>query len=129
MRNNLQDRVVLFAIEDGCLVRTVVGGDGPASSSPANVRTYTHRCTKEAFETVAHAIAETPAQGEGTSLAQVARREKLPFTQVNVAIEFLKGRGLIDVRHRRSYPATRDVYLDAMIEFYALAEEPKPANP
>ena len=110
MRTSLQHRDVQFRVEDGCLVRTVTcrRGDG---------RTYTHRCPKQAFETVAHAINETPPQGEGTSLAAIARQEHLPFTQVNVALEFLKERGLVDVRHRRCYPATSDVYLDAMVEF------------
>lgn len=115
MRTPLQHRHVQFRVENGCLVRSVGSTDG---------RTYTHRCSRQAFETVAHAIAETPAQGEGTSLAAIARQEKLPFTQANVALEFLKERGLVDVRHRRCYPATADVYLDAMIEFCAL--EPIP---
>jgi hypothetical protein len=42
---------------------------------------------------------------------------------VNVALEFLKERGLVDVRHRRCYPSTRHTHLDAMVEFHALAEE------
>ena len=120
MRTKLQNRDVQFRFEDGCLVRTVVEGG-------ADGRTYTHRCGKEAFETVAHAINETPAEGEGTTLTVLARHENVAYTQVNVALEFLKERGLVDVRHRRCYPATRDVYLDAMVEFHALAEEPKPA--
>jgi hypothetical protein len=120
VKTNLKNRDVRFYIEDGCLVRTVTAdaGDG---------RTYTHRCTKAAFETVAHAIAETPTEGEGISLMQIARQENVAFTQVNVALEFLKERGIVDVRHRRCYPSTRDVHLDAMVEFHALAEEPKPA--
>jgi hypothetical protein len=71
---------------------------------------------------VAHAVEETPAEGQGTSLIDVVGREDLPFTQVNVALEFLKERGLVEVRHRRCYPATRHVHLDAMVEFHALAE-------
>ena len=118
MRTNLHNREVTFRVEDGCLVRTVAGSDG---------RTYTHRCAKEAFETVAHAMSETPAEGDGTTLTILARRETLAFTQVNVALEFLKDRGIVDVRHRRCYPATRDVYLDALVEFHALAEEPTSA--
>ena len=58
---------------------------------------------------------------------QIARKEHLPFTQVNVALEFLKERGIVDVRHRRCYPATESVHLDAMVEWHALREEPKPA--
>ena len=114
MNNHLNDRDVRFSVEDGSLVRTVTGAGG---------RSYTHRCSKDAFEKVAHAVEETPAEGEGTSLIDVVGRENLPFTQVNVALEFLKERGLVDVRHRRCYPATRHTHLDAMVEFHALAEQ------
>jgi hypothetical protein len=109
-------RDIRFFVQDGCLVRTVTGG-----------RSYTHRCPKQAFEIVAHAIDETPVEGEGTTLELLGRQEDLAFTQVNVALEFLKERGIVAVRHRRCYPGTHSVHLDAMVEFYALAEEPKPA--
>ena len=120
MKTNIRKRDVRFTVQDGCLVRTVAGdaGDG---------RTYTHRCAKAVFETVGWAVEELPREGGGTTLMMIARQENLPFTQVNVALEFMKERGLVDVRHRRCYPATRDVYLDAMVEYHALAEEPKPA--
>jgi hypothetical protein len=42
---------------------------------------------------------------------------------VNVALEFLKERGLVEVRHRRCYPASPDVYLDAMVEYLALEHQ------
>ena len=113
MNEHLKERDVRFTVEDGDLVRTVTGAGG---------RSYIHRCSKAAFEKVAHAVEETPAEGEGTSLIDVVGREDLPFTQVNVALEFLKERGLVDVRHRRCYPATRHTHLDAMVEFHALAE-------
>ena len=118
MKTNLKNRSVVFFVQDGCLVRIVAGDSG-------DDRTYTHRCPKQAFETVAHAINETPKEGEGTSLTLVAKQENLPFTQVNVALEFLKERGLVNVRHRRCYPATADVYLDAMVEYHALADGDK----
>ena len=107
-----------FSVIDGHLVRTVAFPDG---------RRYLHRCAKAAYETVAYAIEETPAEGKGTSLQAIARQEDLPFTQANVALEFLKERGIVEVRHRRCYPASSSVHLDAMVEFHALAEEPKPA--
>jgi hypothetical protein len=116
MQTSIPNRNVRFFHEDGCLVRDVVGGDG---------RTYTHRCQRQTFETVAHAIEETPAEGDGTTLMHIARQEYLPFTQVNVALEFLKERGIVDVRHRRCYPGTRSVHLDAMVEFHALSETPQ----
>ena len=116
MNDHLKDRDVRFTVEDGCLVRTVTGASG---------RSYTHRCSKEAFGKVAHAVEETPAEGKGTSLIDVVGREHLPFTQAYVALEFLKERGLVDVRHRRCYPATRHTHLDAMVECHALAEASK----
>ncbi len=114
MRANLKDRAITFIIEDGCLVRTVAGVDG---------RSYVQRCSNKVFETVAHAVEETPAQGDGTCAPDISRRENLPFTQVDVALSFLKERGIVDVRHRRCYPASQSVHLDAMTEFHALAEE------
>jgi len=119
MKTNLKKRDVRFHIEDGCLVRTVV-------SDASDGRTYTHRCAKEVFEIVAWAVEELPREGDGTTLMQIAKNEAMPFTQVNVALEFLKERGIVDVRHRRCYPATTSVHLDAMVEYHALAEEPKP---
>ncbi len=35
--------------------------------------------------------------------------------------------GIIDRRHRRNYPASAGVHLDAMAEWHALGEEPKSA--
>ena len=118
MRTSLKNRSVVFFVQDGCLVRIVTGKAG-------DDRTYTHRCGKDAFETVAHAIGEAPREGDGTSLTKISRQENLPFTQVNVALEFLKERGLVDVRHGHCYPATADVYLDAMVEYHALADGDK----
>ena len=60
MRTNLRDRDITFRHEDGCLVRTVRSVDG---------RTYTHRCSLEAFERVAWVLEETPADGNGVSLS------------------------------------------------------------
>ena len=121
MNTPLKNRDVRFFVEDGHLVRTVTAAAGDG-------RSYTHRCSKRAFEAVAHLLNETPAEGDGTALAEIAEREQLPFTQANVALEFLKERGLVDVRHRRCYPASNgDLFLDAMVEFHALAEEHKTA--
>lgn len=120
MKTNLRKRDVRFFVQDGCLVREV-------TSDAADGRNYSHRCDKATFEVVAHAIAETPADGDGTTLTILARQESLPYTQVNVTLEFLKERGIVDVRHRRCYPGTREVYLDAMVEWHALAENGKSA--
>ncbi len=118
MRRFISERDVRFDVRDGCLVRTVTEAGNDS-------RTYCHRCMKTTLETVAHAMDETPFEGEGTSGELIARQEDLPYTQVHVALGFLKERGIVNVRHRRCYPATQDAYLDAMTEFHALAEEPK----
>jgi len=47
----------------------------------------------------------------------------LPWTQVAVAVAFLKERGCIRPTHGRKHEAaTGDVFLDAMTEFHALRE-------
>ncbi len=100
-----------FEVEGGRLVRKVV---------PRRGRPYEHRCPKASPERVAHAIDE--AGDTAFTLRLLVQREDLPFTQVAVALAFLKERGIIDTRYRRNYPATDSVHLDAMTEFYALAE-------
>ena len=118
MRTYLTDRDITFRHEDGCLVRTVAGADG---------RTYTHRCSLEVFEKVAWVLAETPAEGTGVAINDIVAAKNLPHTQVDVTLAFLHERGIIDRRHRRNYPASASVHLDAMVEWHALREEPKPA--
>ncbi|MCH8242693.1 MAG: hypothetical protein IH897_08795 [Planctomycetes bacterium] len=120
MRTRIRQRDVQYVVQDGCLVRTVTAGSGDG-------RAYRHRCMKSTLEKVAHAIGATPFDGVGTTGERIVREEDLPFTQVHVAMGFLKERGIVDVRHRRFYPVSQDAYLDAMIEFYALAEESKRA--
>ena len=121
MRRSIRDRNITFRHEDGCLVRTVAG---PPMSDGA-VRTYTHRCELAVFEQVAWVLEETPAEGNGVAINEIAGTENLPHTQVDVTLAFLHERGIIDRRHRRNYPATASVHLDAMIEWHALREEPK----
>jgi hypothetical protein len=118
MRRSIRDRDITFRHEDGCLVRTVAGADG---------RTYTHRCSLDVFEKVAWVLEETPAEGNGIAIGQIASTEHLPHTQVDVTLAFLHERGIIDRRHRRNYPASPSVHLDAMVEWHALREEPRPA--
>ena len=116
MRCSIRDRRITFNHQDGCLVRTVTGADG---------RAYTHRCELVVFELVAWVLEDTPAQGNGTSIKDIVATEDLPHTQVDVTLAFLHERGIIDRRHRRNYPATSSVHLDAMVEWHALREEPK----
>ena len=105
------ERTEIFTVFDDHLIRSVV----PQSGEP-----YEHRCPRKAFEQVALAIDEMG--GEGFTLELLVQREELPFTQVAVALAFLKERGIVETRHRRNYAATQCAHLDAMTEFCALAD-------
>ncbi len=106
-----RERKETFEVEDNHLVRKVV----PVRGEP-----YEHRCPRKTFEQVGFAIDETSA--ETFTLESLVRREDLQFTQVAVALAFLKERGIVETRYRRNYAATRCAHLDAMTEFFALAE-------
>ena len=101
---------------DDHLVRTVVAADG---------RSYQHRCGLEAYRSVAYAIDEATADGAGLTAETLAGAEGIPFTQANVALEFLKERGVVITRFRKAYPASSTAFEDAMIAFHALREETK----
>jgi len=85
-------------------------------------RDYTHRCTRDVFREVAYAIEEHAAGG--STLEELVEAIDAPYTQVNVALAFMKERGCVEVRRRRSYPASGQLYEDAMIEFMYLADGP-----
>jgi hypothetical protein len=105
-----------FEVLGDHLVRTVVAADG---------RSYQHRCRLDAYRRVAHAVDETTADGPGLTMETLAAGEDIPFTQANVALEFLKERGVVVARLRRAYPASSTAFEDAMIEFHALREKPQ----
>lgn len=109
MPTRIREREITFAVIDDHLVRTVRFPDG---------RTYTHRCTRDTFREVAYGIEERAAGG--VTLEIIVQDLDLPFTQVNVAMEFMKERGCVEVRYRRTYPASGLLYEDAMIEFMYL---------
>jgi hypothetical protein len=83
-------------------------------------RNYVHRCTRDIFRKVAYAI-EDHAAG-GTTLEQIVQAIDAPYTQVNVALAFMRERGCVEIRRRRTFPASDIVYEDAMIEFMYLAQ-------
>lgn len=116
MRRRREHRNVIFDVVDGALVRTVTFPDGDDRQG------YTHRCTREVYERVAHAVEESGDQG--VTLESIAEAEDAPFSQVNVALEFMKERGCVVTRHRRTYPASKATFEDAMTEFMFLAELP-----
>ncbi len=109
MRSTTRDET--FAVIDGHLVRTVT----PASGKP-----YQHRCPLASFEKVSHAIDE--AGGDGFTLETLVAYEDLPFTQVAVALAYLKEHGIVETRSRRNYAVSECVHLDAMTEYHALDE-------
>jgi hypothetical protein len=116
MRHRREHRNVIFDVVDGALVRTITFPDGDDRQG------YTHRCTREVYERVAHAVEESGDQG--VTLESIAKAEDAPFSQVNVALEFMKERGCVVTRHRRTYPASKATFEDAMCEFMFLAELP-----
>jgi len=96
----------MFAVVDGVLELTASFPDGHA---------YTHRCPRESYEAVAHAIEEHAK--DGITVESVSEELDLPVTQANVALAFMKERSCINVRHRRCYPASTGLFEDAMVEF------------
>ena len=105
-----------FEVVDDHLVRKVV---------PRRGQPYEHRCPRASFEQIAHAADELA--GDGFTLESLVDYERraarnAPFTNVAVALAFLKERGIVETRYRRNYAVTDSVHLDAMTEFHALAE-------
>lgn len=112
MNSHLRKRNVRFFFDKDCLVREI--------TSDVSDRKYRHRCDLETFEKVAHAIEEMAVSSNGITLPTLVEYEGVPYSQANVAIEFLKDRGILEVRLRRSYPI-QNAYLEAMTEWHALA--------
>ena len=104
------ERNETFTVQDGYLIRTV---------RPRRGEVYRHRCPLTAFEQVAFAVDE--AGDAAFTLELLVQREDLPFTQVAVALAFLKERSIVETRYRKNYAATRCAHLNAMTEFHALA--------
>ena len=111
MSTRSRTRDVRFAVADDHLVRTVTFSAGGG---------YKHRCPRAAYEAVAGAVDASTAEGEGVTLESLARDLGVPCTQVNVALEFLKERGVAVTRGRRSYRASDATYEDAMVEYHAV---------
>lgn len=105
-----QDRRT-YAREEGKLIRT---------TKTANGREYTQACTTAEFERFTHAVEE--AGKGGFHISRIAEQEDIPRTAADVAATFLVAVGLTVVRRRRHYPTSRDLHLDAMIEYSAPAE-------
>ena len=103
-------RQIRWELERGYLVRHVERADG---------RAYTHRCELPALKEVCWYVEEHAEDGVTTNELWKALPDQ-PATQLSVALEFLKERGIVETRGRRNYPASNCVFEDAMTEFYAL---------
>lgn len=104
-----------FSVDRDHLVRNVV---------PRNGTPYEHRCSRAVYEEVAHTAEEMQS---GITLDRIQGVTGLPFTQVAVALAFMKERGCLSPEHGRTHAAPDGLHLDAMLEFHALREEPRPA--
>ena len=94
------------------LVRSVV----PMKGEP-----YQHRCPEDAFEAVAHAVAEATSP---FNLEDLRHAANIPWTQAAVAFAFLKERSVVVPAGGRNHAAAGATpYEDAMIEFHALREK------
>jgi len=115
MRRPLEHRDIEFrSTPGGALERTVKLPDG---------REYAHRCSKEVFEAVAGHIDEH--QGDGVKMQSLADTLDVPMTQVNVALQLLTERGLLETHGRLGYVApgyAKAFFEHAMTEFYTLIE-------
>jgi len=113
MRRNFTNRIIEHRVIDDHLERQVALPNG---------RSYVHRCSKKVFEDVAHYLQLHPTRA--MTMSSVASAIDAPFTQVNVALELLKDRGILETRRRLSYVAEgyrSAVFEHAMVEFLALA--------
>lgn len=90
------------------------------SATPPGGRPYEHRCPMPALEEVAWQFDEA---SDPLTIQLIHDATSLPFTQVAVALAFLKERGCVRTLHgRKSVAASRACYEDAMIEYHALRE-------
>ncbi|MBX3405022.1 MAG: hypothetical protein KF699_16550 [Phycisphaeraceae bacterium] len=103
-----------FRIDSGTLIRSVVPKRGEGGA-------YEHACTERVYKDAAYAVEQFGARaftGEEVRAAIDA-----PFSQVAVAMAFLKERGcIVPARGRRHVAATDYTYEDALIEFHALKD-------
>ena len=101
-----------FRVEGGALIRSVI----PKRGAP-----YEHACTERVYKDAAYAVEQFGARaftGEEVRAAIDA-----PFSQVAVAMAFLKERGcIVPARGRRHVAATDYTYEDALIEYHALKD-------
>ena len=114
------DETFIVDAASGALLRRVV---------PKRGKPYEHMCTKQVYDDVTYAI----EQMGSASFTMEDIRAKAgggdeanmpPWSQVAVAIAFLKERScIVPARERRHVAASDFVYEDALIEYHALREK------
>lgn len=102
-----------FRVADDHLERRVTFRGRPGSD-------YVHRCTRDVFREAAFAIEDLAAGG--TTLTELVDHLDAPSSQVAAALAFMKECGCVEMRRRRVYPTSGQLYEDAMTEFMYLAE-------
>ncbi|MBL8746455.1 MAG: hypothetical protein JNK58_08890 [Phycisphaerae bacterium] len=107
------ERAETFTVDDARdLVRSV---------APVKGERYQHRCPADAFEAVAHAVAEAKRR---FNLEDLRRAANIPWTQAAVAFAFLKERSVVVPAGGRSHAAASATpFEDAMVEYHALREK------
>jgi len=122
MRRSIENRQIEFrGTRGGALERVVKLPDG---------REYAHRCSQKVFEAVAGHIDEH--QRDGVKIQSLADALDVPMTQVNVALQLLTERGMLETPPgggRLSYvaPGYASAFFEhAMTEFFALIEGQPP---
>jgi len=115
MRRSIDNRDIEFrGTPGGALERVVKLPDG---------RAYAHRCSQQVFEQVAGCLEDH--QREGVKIQSISDAIDAPMTQVNVALQLLTERGLLETHGRLGYvaPGYASAFFEhAMTEFYALIE-------
>ena len=125
MTQQLDETFVVDAAH-GVLLRRVV---------PRRGKPYEHTCTKQTYDDVAYAIEQMGnaaftmedirAKAGGGDEANMP-----PWSQVAVAIAFLKERScIVPARERKHVAASDFVYEDALIEYHALREKGPEESP
>jgi hypothetical protein len=122
MRRSLEHRDIEFRGTPGGALERIV--------RLSDQREYTHRCSKEVFEAVAGHLDDH--QRDGVKIQSLADALDAPMTQVNVALQLLTERGLLETHGRLGYvaPGYASAFFEhAMTEFYALIEGHPPEFP
>lgn len=105
-----------FAVDDGYLVMTAL---------PRSGKRYRHTCSMANFQKVAEEVGA--AGPDGLTRDALQERTQVPWSQIQVAINFLDERSIVEHKGRRGRliaPGTADLLLDALTEYHALRELP-----